>query len=383
MRVLLLGHSYVSVELAQAKARELARRPGLEVAAVAPARFFELGGWMEAERPSGTDYELHVLPAALTSVRGQRHAYFYPRGLGRVFRRFRPDVVDVWEEPYTAATAQMAVLAALLAPKAPFILTPSQMDVRRYPPPFGWWERWVVRQTDYAVGRSPEGVAVMRAKGYRGPSAVIGHGIELGLCQPMDRAACRRELGLPEDRPVVGYLGRLSREKGADLLVEAMPRLPEAVTFAIAGVDGGEEAALREQVRRLGLNGRVRFLGPVSMERVPVALNAMDVVAMPSREERFGRVAVEAMSCGVPLVATSAGHLPVLLDGLAPIVPPNDSAALAGAVAQLLDEAPEARAARVRRARDHAATFSWAALAERWHRVYDEALALPRGRRRR
>jgi hypothetical protein len=95
----MISHAYVSVELAQAKARELARRPGLDVIVVAPSRFFELGRWMAAERPPAPEYRLEVLPVALPMVRGQRHAYFYPRGLVKLMRSVRPDVVDLWEEP--------------------------------------------------------------------------------------------------------------------------------------------------------------------------------------------------------------------------------------------------------------------------------------------
>ena len=130
----MISHAYVSVELAQAKARELARRPGLDVTVVAPSRFFELGRWMEAERPAEAEYRLEVLPVALPFVRGQRHLYFYPRGLVRLMRSFRPDVVDLWEEPYSAVSTQVALARRAVARHAPLVMNPSQQAVKRQPP---------------------------------------------------------------------------------------------------------------------------------------------------------------------------------------------------------------------------------------------------------
>ena len=370
MRVLMISHAYVSVELAQAKARELARRPGLDVTVVAPSRFFELGRWMEAERPAAPEYRLEVLPVALPLVRGQRHAYFYPRGLVRLMRSLRPDVVDLWEEPYSAVSTQVALARRAVASGAPLVLNPSQQAVKRQPPPFRWGERYVVRAASYVVGRSPESVAVVEAKGYRGPSTVIGHGIELGFLGPRDRAASRRELGLPDDGPMVSFAGRLVPDKGVDVLLDAVARTP-GLRALIVG-EGPAGGALRAQAARLGIEDRVRFHAPLPMERVAVAFTAGDVVAMPSRHEPWGRVAVEAMACGVPLVAGAAGHLPALVGDHGRLVRPGDADDLARALREAIEEPEPARSERVARAREYAASFSWAALAERWEAVYRE-----------
>ena len=365
----MISHAYVSVELAQAKARELARRPGLDVTVVAPSRFFELGRWMEAERPAAPEYRLEVLPVALPMVRGQRHAYFYPRGLVRLMRSLRPDVVDLWEEPYSAVSTQVALARRAVASGAPLVLNPSQQAVKRQPPPFRWGERYVVREASYVVGRSRESVAAVEAKGYRGPSTVIGHGIELGFLGPRDRAASRRELGLP-DGPTVSFAGRLVPDKGVDVLLDAVARTP-GLRALIVG-EGPEEGALRAQAARLGVEDRVRFHAPLPMERVAVAFTAGDVVAMPSRHEPWGRVAVEAMACGVPLVAGAAGHLPALVGEHGRLVRPGDAGDLARALREAIEEPEPARSERVARAREYAASFSWAALAERWEAVYRE-----------
>jgi glycosyltransferase involved in cell wall biosynthesis len=108
---------------------------------------------------------------------------------------------------------------------------------------------------------------------------------------------------------------------------------------------------------------------------VAVAFSAGEVVAMPSRHEPWGRVAVEAMACGVPLVAGAAGHLPDLVGEHGRLVRPGDADDLARALREALEEPEPERAKRVAAAREYAAGFSWAALAERWHAVYDEVVA--------
>jgi glycosyltransferase involved in cell wall biosynthesis len=108
---------------------------------------------------------------------------------------------------------------------------------------------------------------------------------------------------------------------------------------------------------------------------VAVAFAAGDVVAMPSRHEPWGRVAIEAMACGVPLVAGAAGHLPALVGEHGRLVRPGDADDLARALREAIEEPAADRARRVAAARDHAESFSWASLAERWQAVYDEVAA--------
>ena len=371
LRALLVGHSYVSIEIAQKKAKALARLEGLEIEVVAPRRFFELGHWMDVEiPPRDWGYRLHPLPVALPSLRGQRHAYFFARGLHDVVRRFRPDVIDLWEEAYSAASTQVALTRKLLAPRASLILSPSIRIVKRQPVPFSLGERFVISECDYVVGRTPDVVDVMRAKGFRGPSTVIGHGIDLSLLQPLEMRACRQVLDL-EPGPLVVFLGRLVTDKGIDTLIEALPHLP-AVRLAIFG-EGPEEQALRRLAAGSGVGDRVLFRGPVPAESVATVLNAGDVVAMPSRIERWGRVAIETLACGRPIVV-GGDYLPELVGPYGRSVPPDDPTALAAALAATLSEPPEERARRAEEGRTHAQGFSWDALALRWREAYAGSL---------
>lgn len=163
------------------------------------------------------------------------------------------------------------------------------------------------------------------------------------------------------------YFGRLDVfQKGLDTLLEAVAILARerpTVELRIAG-RGKDTERVREMVATLGIDSNVRMLGAVSEDERQRLFAGAQVQLMPSRFEGFGMVAAEAMAAGVPLVAAAAGSLPEVVD--APrggvLVPPGDPAALAAAVAALLDD-PGRRAALAQGARASAERFRWKAVA--------------------
>jgi glycosyltransferase involved in cell wall biosynthesis len=149
------------------------------------------------------------------------------------------------------------------------------------------------------------------------------------------------------DPPQLLCLGRLVFDKGFHLAVEAFSAVrklfPEA-RLTIAG-DGPERSALEAQVNALGLEAAVRFTGLLSREEVPAAMNEASLVLMPSREESFGLVALEAGIMGRPVVATAVGGLPeVVRNGVTGwTVPHDDAEALAAAAVQCISDPDRAR----------------------------------------
>ena len=173
--------------------------------------------------------------------------------------------------------------------------------------------------------------------------------------------------------PIV-FFGRLSRDKGADVLLEALARLKarrEAPEALIIG-RGDEAEALSAQASRLGLDGCVRREPWVAPERLAEVLARASVVALPSRHESFGNAMAEAMAVGAPLVSCAAGSIPevVAADETGLLVPPGDAEALAAAIGRLLDDrALAARLGEAGRARVRA-RFSWASVARTLEGLY-------------
>jgi glycosyltransferase involved in cell wall biosynthesis len=192
---------------------------------------------------------------------------------------------------------------------------------------------------------------------------------------PLPRAEARAALGLPAEGRFVGWVGRLSPEKGADVFLAALARLGRADVGAVVLGEGRLRAPLEAEARALGLGGRVRWLGLVPGAGRLAA--AFDLFVLSSRTEGTPIALFEAMAAGTPIVATRVGGVPdVLRDGQdALLVPPEDPGALAAAMATALDK-PGDTAARVEaagtRLAEHYAIGPWL---ERHRALYHSLLA--------
>jgi D-inositol-3-phosphate glycosyltransferase len=233
-----------------------------------------------------------------------------------------------------------------------------------------------------------ERAELLRAYGARAPRiATIPCGVDTELFAPGDRVAARRRLGLDE-RPVLLWVGRLAPIKGLDTLLEAVGRLQVAGTdlrLLIVGGDAddplnGHETALRAQIRQLGLGGAVSFVGSQPQERLPTYYVAADVTVVPSYYESFGMVALEAMACGSPVIASRVGGLVTTVrDGVTGfLVPESDVAALAERIAALAAD-PDLRWRIGREGVRWAAQHRWPCVAEAVCREYAllEPIATP------
>lgn len=152
----------------------------------------------------------------------------------------------------------------------------------------------------------------------------------------------RREIGAPAGAFLVSFAGRLMPEKGVDVLLPALARLPENVFGVIMG-DGPHRASYEKQATKLGLSGRTTFTGFRSDVREVFACS--DAVAVPSYSEPLANVALEAMAEGKPVVATNVEGMPEAVEhGITGfLVPPGDPAALAERLAALAADANAAR----------------------------------------
>lgn len=217
---------------------------------------------------------------------------------------------------------------------------------------------------------------------------VVSPGADVELFTPgTDRNTerSRRELGIPLHAKVVTFVGRLQRFKGPDVLIRATAELfrrnPERnLRVIICGGPSGAAATSDTYlalVRELGLSSHVRFLNPRPPEELVAVYRAADIVAVPSYNESFGLVALEAQASGTPVVAARVGGLPIAVaEGeTGELVDGHSAAAWADALEHLLDD-DAARIAMGKAAVHHAAQFSWAASASALREIYHSALAI-------
>jgi glycosyltransferase involved in cell wall biosynthesis len=160
---------------------------------------------------------------------------------------------------------------------------------------------------------------------------------------PVGRAGARAALGLEGDGPMLGWVGRLSYVKGADVALDALALMRNRQVRLVFVGDGPERATLEAQVTKLGLGGQVRFVGMV--KAASSLLNAFDAVVLSSRSEGTPMILLEAIHAGVPIVATAVGGVPDLITpATGTLVPPNDPAALAAAMDEALSHPGAAHA---------------------------------------
>lgn len=179
----------------------------------------------------------------------------------------------------------------------------------------------------------------------------------------------------PAGPPVIGAVANLVPEKGLDLLLKALALLPETVRLLVVG-EGPERERLTALAESLGVASRVEWAGRVPADSLPAWYARMHVVAMPSRRESFGVVALEAAACGRPVIASRIDGLPeTVADGKSGLlVPAGDVGALSAALAELVNDSGK-RQAMGRAARDWVCqTYRWEATAARMADLYQELL---------
>ncbi len=206
---------------------------------------------------------------------------------------------------------------------------------------------------------------------------VIPCGVDTEMFQPMAPAVAKDLLELPPE-PMLLYVGRLQPIKGLETLLEAMTRLDRASRLLIVGGDHDEpDNAHAERLRRcvaeLGLTDRVRFLGAQPQQRLRLFYAAADATVMPSYYESFGMVALEAMACGSPVVASRVGGLTTTVrDGVTGyLVPEGDAPALAARLGEVLGD-PAERERLGQEATRWAAEHRWPCVAEAICKLYSE-----------
>ncbi len=174
---------------------------------------------------------------------------------------------------------------------------------------------------------------------------LIPHGIDMSEYAPVaaeEKVACRRALGLPADKLLVTYTGRLIEGKGLETLFTALRSLADipALHLVLVGSGSGQvisiEKNLRKEAETAALQGRVTFTGRV--ENVAAYLQASDIFVFPTLDEALGMSAVEAQACGLPAVASRTGGVPdIIEDGVTGIlVPPGEAGPLAGSLRTLI-----------------------------------------------
>lgn len=231
------------------------------------------------------------------------------------------------------------------------------------------------------ICNSDSSAAVFREDAsFRGKTVTVYNAVDLS--RYTDEHDTRRdELEVPASRPIVGFVGQLVPRKGVTTLIAAMAdvvaRIPDALCVIVGCAPPDEteyEAECRRLTSQLGLDAHVRFVG--YRRDVPAFMRTFDLFALPTRSEPFGKVVIEAMSAGCPVVASRVGGIPEIVtnEDLGTLIPPDDPAALSAAVLSYLTDSRRRQAVGARGAASARARFGMPSMLQRLQALYDDVL---------
>lgn len=369
MRILRLSHG--GVVAAWRGRDEILRAQGHSVHLICARRWDEGGRPVELSSADLTDDNLIAV-----RTWGTHPALFVydPRPLWRALGSQPWDVLDLHEEPFAIATLELLALRWLRRIRTPYVMYSAQNIPKRYPVPFRWFERAILRHASAAYPCSRAAGRNMERKGFPGVARVVPLGFDPSVFNP---GAGRTQADGPTVR--IGYAGRLLPLKGVATLLAALKPHPQ-LHLTICG-SGPQEHELRELASRWGIADRVTFAGSLSGHDLADFYRSIHVLAVPSLItrswiEQFCRVAVEAMACGTPIVATDSGALPEVVGDGGVIVSAGDAHSLGSALAAVgEDEGWRRRLGAA--ASTRAASMTWARVADQVRRVYGIAVHEP------
>jgi glycosyltransferase involved in cell wall biosynthesis len=309
-----------------------------DVALIVPNR------WRDEYSPRGfTPQAMSGLVGRFARVRTARpgaiQRHFYVTRPSRWLERWRPDVAFLEQEPFALPTFQWGT--ALARAGIPWGVQGDENLDRPFPWPARAIRHWTMPRAYYFAARSPAAGRILEAWGANGPIGVVPHTVPDWPAQP-HRA---------HDRFTIGFAARLVPAKGVDDLLAALRRLDFPFRFLVLG-----DGPLRAKIERADLgHGELILRTGVRTDELSPLYGQMDVLVLPSRTtptwaEQFGKVLCEALLCGVPVIGSSSGEIPWVIEttrgGL--VFPEGDPAALASAIAELHGD-PTLRAELARR----------------------------------
>jgi glycosyltransferase involved in cell wall biosynthesis len=328
MRVLYLAR-YRNAAM-EKKIALMADEPGWQIWLFRPSAWRDEYGAVQLNAGASSAYR--VVSAPLIGRPNDPHRALY-RSLTFALQQIKPDLIHAEEEPDSLTGLQIAVARRFLAPHAQ-LLWHTWQNINR---PKSWYVQTVtnfnLHQAAAILCANQEAAEVLRQMKYTRPTPVIPpQGVDAAIFHPIESRT-------PHARFTIGFVGRFVPEKNIDLLLTAVQQLAQPVRVHLIG-NGLQRAQLEEQAR--SLNAETSFIEPVPLDQLAALYQRLDVLVLPSRttpvwKEQFGRVLIEAMACGVPVVGSDSGAIPEVIGDAGLIFPEGDTSALADCLRRLID----------------------------------------------
>ena len=316
MKLLSISHSCVVSEYRKRMA-EVTKYPDIELTLLVPKCWRQFNKRVDLEKETDDYYQiLSVQPITWgfrkNSFQNVTHVYM---GIRKILEKLRPDIIELWEEPFSAVSAHTTFWGGRIVPKAKLIFFSAQNVLKKYPFPFSMFEAYTYKNAKYAFLMNQDVLDVVRKKGYDKEFAILPLGVDTDVFYKKDVSFLKKRLALKDF--VIGFMGKIDRQKGILDLIEAVSGVKEPMQLLIIG-NGELKGEIEHRIRLLGLQQKTILMDAVPHSQVPDYLNCMDLlvcpsVTLPNVKEQFGRVIVEAMACEVPVIGSDSGEIPVTI----------------------------------------------------------------------
>ena len=314
MKLLVLSHACVTPVNQQLFAA-VEQKAGWEVDIILPSNWLnDYTSSIKAGRWPGFSGRLIEVPVLKP---GSIPLHVYRKSLRAIIRSSKPDAIYVQHEPYAAATYQLYRANARTLRKPIGFFTWQNIE-KRYPIPFRQMEHSVLRHSVVAFSGSESAEQVLRDKGFSGKTVLLPGSVDPEMYSPQASANALKSEWCDAGTVAIGYVGRIVEEKGLANLLHALKRIERLPWKLVMVGKGPFEAEFNSLASTLGLSDRVLQLGYVPHDQIPVYLSAFDMLVVPSEtrpnwKEQFGRVIIEAMACGTPVIGSDSGEIPFLI----------------------------------------------------------------------
>lgn len=329
MRAVVISRTYINPAV-RGKLRSLAGM-GCAIAVAVPEHWHQPISGGEMSATWGDDAGVRIVPVKVSSIGGRHSSAVWDRStIRKLLRDFRPDVIQVEEEPWSQVASVTTRLSSRM--RIPSVLFSAESVNRSYVFAQRWRRARSVKRAAGFIGENKVAAALLSRGRPEAATTVIP---QLGVSIP------RMPTPVPHDRFTIGFVGRLVPEKGLDILLRAVVRLQGHWDLMVVG-SGPAQEELEALAERLGIAARVTWMGALPPEELPGIWPRLDCVSLPARTTRqwveaHGRAIIEAMGFGLPVVGSASGALPEIIGSGGLVVAEDDVPGLTDALQELVN----------------------------------------------
>jgi len=308
IKVLIISHTSVVTEYRK-RFYALSEYKNLDIRVIIPDKWLEMNKWVKYEHYKNDDLfclKVHK-PAVFWKTKPLLNlTYFFPF-LYKELNKFKPDIIDIMEEPYSFCAFSTIILNKFLKLNAKIVFFSAQNIYKKYPFPFSFFQNYLFKNADLAFPMTEEVKNVMLKHNYKNKFVKLPLGTDI------------KENNIKKNNNVlnIGFVGRLELSKGYDLFIKLSKNFnnKQNIKFFIAG-SGKDEKIISDICSK---NDNLKFEGFLNSEKVNEFYNNMHIIIVPSKttknwKEQFGRVIIEAYAHNCIVIGSNSGEIPFVID---------------------------------------------------------------------